>query len=356
MSVPGVAVQPIRNGKALVYEPRKITLLDFASEQPKKTFTFSSESLITSAALSDNGRMAAIGCEDAICLWDTSTGLPVRTLAGQGGATYSVRFRPDGRLIVTSAADLSVWSTSNGKQVRSFGHKRDEISTYKSAPRIHAFSADGRAFVVHEMWYKPMPRYANISGQACGAAVYSIYGKKLLQTTGRWPIVSGDRKRLLVPDKSGGKFIVYDFSTGQKDAEIPASVSWPLTSNRSLVVAPGGNVVAQVQLPVPAQCRKTESPVLRFWDTTTAKLIQEIPLSGTEWACAALSGDGKTVAVQDGRRVRIIDAETGRTLLEMQGSGAAGGTGQVVFSPDGSKSAVRFGSAVAVVSLTPLRS
>ncbi len=349
ISVPGAAALPIRHGKAIICRPHKVTLLDFAGEKPGEVFQFTSRSVITSAALSDNGRMAAVGCEGATCLWDTTTGLPVRTLAGQGGAIYSVRFRPDGRQIVTSAAEVCVRPTGVGKLTRSFRHKRADFNSFDVPLRIHAFSAGGQAFVVHENWVVPTPpECAGSIRISRGATVYNIYGKKLLQTTGLRPIVSGDRKTLLVPHESGRKFIVYDFARMEKTGEIVADVHSPL------VAAPGGNLVGQVQTTL-GQTIKTSRQVLRFWDSTTAKILQEIFLSGAGWACAAISGDGKTATVQDGRSVRIFDVETGKTLLEMRGRGAVDGTGQVVFSPNGSKAAIRFGGAVTIINLTPIR-
>ncbi len=352
MSVPGVAVQPIRHGKALVYEPYKITLLDFAGEQVEEvfhTYRGSAAFLFPTTALSDDGRMATVGSRDASRLWDTTTGRIVWKLPRIGGLLC---FSPDGKTLasVIKPNTICIWDVQTGQKVRTIRHERDNVV---KPPRIYRlrFSADGKAIVICENWRLPTPPgyRGRVRIMTYGATVYNIHGKKLLQTTGR-PIVSGDRKRLLVPDESGRKFIVYNFSTGQKDSEIPANCNSPLA------VAPDGNLVAQVQTS-PTQIAKSSRYILRFWDTTTAKLIQEIPISDAPgWACAAISGDGKTAAVQDGRRIRILDVETGKMLLEMQGMGGRkGGTGQVVFSPDGSKSAIRFGSASAVINLTPLR-
>ena len=359
-TVPG-GVQAIRRGKALIHQPHKITLLDFAGEQVEEVFHSyrgNAAFLFPTAALSDDGRMAVAGNWDASRLLDTTTGWTVLKLPRIVAAPC---FSPDGKTLasVIDPNTICIWDVQTGRKVQTIRHERDNV---KAPPGIHRirFSADGKAIVCFESWSiyttpTPVSHYMAKARAGCipiqianGTTVYSTSGKKLLQTTG-WPIVSGDRKRLLLPDESRKKFIVYDFSTGQKDSEIPAYCNSPLA------VAPGSNLIAQVQTS-PAQIAKFSRYILRFWDTTTAKLIREIPLSdGPGWGCAALSGDGKTVAVQDGRRIRIINVETGKMLLEMQGRGAVGGTGQVVFSPDGTKSAVRFGPTAAVIHLSRLQ-
>ncbi len=353
MSVPGVAVQPIRRGKALIYQPHKITLLDFAGEQVEEVFHSyrgSAAFSFLTAALSDDGRMAMAGSRDASRLLDTTTGWTVLKTPRIVAAPC---FSPDSKTLasVLKPNTICIWDIQTGQKVRTIRHERDNVDASLSIRRIR-FSADGKAVVCFESWSVPPTSPYVAKAQAGGVrmaygngtTVYSTSGKKLLQTTG-WPIISGDRKRLMIPDKSDKKFIVYDFSTGQKDSEIPAD------TNKTLAVAPGGNLVAQAQTS-PAQIAKFSRYILRFWDTTTAKLIQEIPLTGPGWACAAVSGDGKTAAIQDGKRIHFIDCTTGKTLLEMQGMGGRkGDTGQVVFSSDGSKSAVRFGSTVAIINL-----
>jgi WD40 repeat protein len=76
-----------------------------------------------SAALSPDGRWATThgvqtGRPDPVVhLWDTATGREVAALKGHRGEVYAVAFSPDGRRLVTAAADgtARVWATGLGE-------------------------------------------------------------------------------------------------------------------------------------------------------------------------------------------------------------------------------------------------
>ncbi len=76
-------------------EPRSITELFFGYSKA-----------VNAVALSANGRQAASGSEDnALRLWDTASGLLLRTFETETSAIHSVAFSPDGRRILTGGSD-----------------------------------------------------------------------------------------------------------------------------------------------------------------------------------------------------------------------------------------------------------
>lgn len=78
------------------------------------------------------------GGDNAVRLWEVSTGREVRRLEGLRGSVYSVSFSPDGRFIVSGSADKSVvlWDNITGREIQQFaGHT--------AAVNSVAFSPDG---------------------------------------------------------------------------------------------------------------------------------------------------------------------------------------------------------------------
>ena len=55
--------------------------------------------------------VASGSMDETVRLWDVETGACVRTLEGHGDVVYSVRFSPDGRMVVSCSADRTarVW-------------------------------------------------------------------------------------------------------------------------------------------------------------------------------------------------------------------------------------------------------
>ncbi len=95
---------------------------------------------VNAVALSANGRQAASGSQDNVLrLWDTATGLLLRTFDAQTNRIDSVAFSPDGHEILTAGGDnqLHVWAVATGQTIQTLeGHTGEVLSV--------AFSPDGR--------------------------------------------------------------------------------------------------------------------------------------------------------------------------------------------------------------------
>jgi WD40 repeat protein len=73
---------------------------------------------VTSAAFSQDGRYILTGNADGSArLWDSSTGTQLRSFKGHAGSVYSVSFSPDNRFVVTGSNDTTtrIWDTATGK-------------------------------------------------------------------------------------------------------------------------------------------------------------------------------------------------------------------------------------------------
>ncbi len=95
---------------------------------------------VNAVALSANGRQAVSGGEDNLLrLWDTATGLLLRTFDTQTSGINSVAFSPDGRRILAACNDgqLRLFDVAAGEAVSIVeGHAGEALSA--------AFSPDGR--------------------------------------------------------------------------------------------------------------------------------------------------------------------------------------------------------------------
>ena len=119
-----------------------ILLWDTTKGIPKKTLTGHSEAVF-SVTFSSNQRILASASGDrTVRLWDVGTGAHLKTLVGHNGFVRSVAFSPDGRTLVSGSDDKTVrlWDAGTGAHLKTLvGHN--------GFVRSVAFSPDGRTLV-----------------------------------------------------------------------------------------------------------------------------------------------------------------------------------------------------------------
>ena len=81
-----------------------------------------------------------------IKLWDVATGKEIRTLRDHIDAIYALAFTPDGKRLVTGAADRSVkvWDVATGTRLYTLSESTDAVNTIAISPDGKRVAAGGR--------------------------------------------------------------------------------------------------------------------------------------------------------------------------------------------------------------------
>jgi WD40 repeat protein len=225
-----------------------------------------------------------------IALFDSQSGKVVRTL--KGSAAGGVAFSPDDKFVIGTSDGrpglLKLWDTSTGEVIRKLeGSGLDALAGVPVA-----FGADGKyvAGAGHD-------GRVRIWDTATGKVIHSLKESDARSTEGCPVAFSADGKRLAAGSR--GAVIVWDVETGKKLLAIdtahangvagvffsPDGKHLVSAGNRPHVVIEGENLA-----PV-------DDGEVRVWDAENGKELSTFPAFVGGVRAAALSKDGKQIAV-----------------------------------------------------------
>ena len=124
---------------------------------------------ITGIAVSPDGRYLVTNSYSALKLWDTATGLQLRSWVNLNPYADSVAFSPDGHLLASESWDgIKLWDVDTGRELR----RLEDIvkPDFAGLPKPVAFSPDGRLLASTAV------KVAALWDVATGALVHKLPG------------------------------------------------------------------------------------------------------------------------------------------------------------------------------------
>jgi hypothetical protein len=235
---------------------------------------------------------SALGAGPSLAEWSPPGG---HAIPGGG----EVAFQPDGQALVVSGEHVICWDLTTGEQ---------SWQSWSGASAL-AFSPDGQILAAIDR-YGRYRRFDPASGNPTEPAANDPYNSSgLAFLADGHTVVSRDGKDSLRLRDAG-------------EETAPRTLTSPVSGY-------GQRLTAALRAPVVAAVFE-HSVVL--WDADSGRVLATLAQEATVFGLA-LSPDGRTVAVGDGRRLKLWDVATGKLLRTLAGHGEQ--VGPVAFSPDG---------------------
>jgi WD40 repeat protein len=306
---------------------------------------------ITGLAHSPDGSRLASGCYNGeVCLWDVTTGERLWRGAAKDGPVYSLRFTPNGKVLLSASLDeggVSAWDTATGRLLNRFGTGHPDLT-------VLALASDGRTIVTGcrdgslRVWdwttglesarYGTALQPRTLTFSPDGRTLLALTNSHMFQT---WDCKTGrlQTERELAPGRVRAAAFSPDGTLAATSLFSTTTQVWDtatgetlgaVTANSALVMclsfAPDGRTLASGDL----------AATVRLWDVPTLSLRSVLPPSVRGLATIDLSPDGKTLTAGDLRNVYHVGQ--GREVSRLD-FGNREPTGLAIpyaaFSPDG---------------------
>ncbi len=127
----------------------------------------------------DGGRIASVGWDKTLRIWDTATGTQLRLVDASSASLHAVAFSPDGEAIATGGNDhlAKLWNAQTGSLIRQFTGHKNLVSSI-------AFSPNGEQILTGawqmtgdypiRLWNRNSGVCVRTFGASGGAPVYSV--------------------------------------------------------------------------------------------------------------------------------------------------------------------------------------
>jgi WD40 repeat protein len=266
----------------------------------------------------DGYTLAAVGDGGAVVLFNMTTGKEKLRLRGHGNNTVTdVRFSPDGRRLVTGAADRTarVWQIRTGEQLAVFvGH----TGTVKAAQFLDADTVLTAGDSTIRLWTVPPPAPVALAlsePDPPGGRLAKWFGTPPARhTSGITGMVFAPDGRSVYSGSADSTVRRWDVATGRQIAQFPGRLRGGVTD---LVLGPGGVVytgsAAYVSFSEPVTDRQTHLSMVQRWDPRTDRATRFLKGQNAAVVYMQLSADGRRLLVLRGQNEVEFSTNPGRT-------------------------------------------
>jgi WD40 repeat protein/serine/threonine protein kinase/Flp pilus assembly protein TadD len=261
----------------------------------------------------DGRRLASVGADKTVKIWDLTTGQEIRTLEGHRQIVNCVAWSADGRLLASGSGlwdewqpgEVKLWDAATGKELRS-------LTGHAAAVGGVAFSPDSQR-LASANWDSTV-RLWDVS---TGREVHTLRGHN---TSVKCVAFSPDGQ-CLASGCHNGVVIVWDATGGTK----LRSLSGHQADILSIAFSADG------QRLVSGSWDRT----VRVWEVGSGRQVLPFPAAHTDIVCGVdFSPDGRRIAsVSHEGSVKVWDARTGQEEAILRGH--SGTVVAVAFSPGG---------------------
>jgi WD40 repeat protein len=328
------------------------------------TVRFRHGDVIDAISLSPDGRTLATASRDqAMRLWDMTTGRELRRLPGHEGSLRSVAFSPDGKVLATVVSPprvLRLWDVATGRQLLRLQGPFPWLGHVAFSPdgRTVAAAGDNHRIALWEATTGRPLRQLD-GGEKLSFAVplaFAPDGRSLASgglggSLRLWDLRTGkEQRRFLVQpplpkEKTGSPFLAGLVSAVafSPDGRLLASAAkdspvrvWEVATGKEVRSLPGDRYGAFALAFSPDGKALASGEVMgtvRIWETATGKEVRQLRAHRGNVSGLAFTGDGKTLVAARDSTVRLWDVRTGVEALPDRGHTAA--ISSIALLPDG---------------------
>jgi WD40 repeat protein len=303
---------------------------------------------IKSIAVSSKGEWLASGSNDrSIKLWNVLTGQELRTMSGHTAPVEALAFSADDRWLISGSADrtIKIWDLATGSEKQTLtGHSGWVVTVALSSDG--KFLASGSTDNTVKIWdvgtwhekQTLQQQTSKITSLAFGPdsrwlAVGGVEGRISL-----WLVATG-RERLLSTSESAG-ILAIRFSAGalistaaDGSIQVRDLQTWKLS--RAIVGAPGSNELAIASFSPNGElfAVSTGNKGIELRSATTGKIVRMLESYSVGYYAVAFSRDGRWLASgTNDRDIRLWQVATGREQQRLVGH--SGWVSAISFSED----------------------
>jgi WD40 repeat protein len=260
---------------------------------------------------SPDGRYVLTGAADSVVrLWDLQTGEEIRQLSGDMQDVNSAVFSPDSQFILTGSRfdhTVRLWDVETGEEIRRF-----------SEGNAGTFSLDGQMIFV----FSEDNRDSAMIDLNSGEVLHTIPAPQQYRRPENTGYSPDGRLFVDVPEDEGSLHI-REVGSGDEILRVPVS----LDAFDTFTFSPDNRYFAVTN------DNDTDFDVIQVWELATGELAQTLENESRPMALA-FSPDSRLIASGGyGPDVRVWDVQTGEMVRDLRAHHALG-TRKIAFSPD----------------------